>query len=183
MHLSNLLDKPRQPGGGARHCYCHLLPMRFDAWWQEPWLSNALRPSIRPRSAFISPCSFARVLKHWFSVFALRLTRGMMRQSSPSKVAMRTAASHAHRSLQLLPFARLFYGQASAYCWCNAVGNLRAIRRSEPFEQGDPLAPALFTLGQHESPGRAAKAVHPFDCPMIFLDDLYLLTVPDRFPS
>ena len=81
---------------------------------------------------------------------------------------------------QLLPFARLFYGQASAYCWWDAAGNLREIPQSEGCEQGDPLAPALFALGQHESLARAAETLHPSDCLMAFLDDLYLVTVPDR---
>ena len=81
---------------------------------------------------------------------------------------------------QLLPFARLFYGQAFAYCWWDAASNLQEIRQGEGYEQGDPLAPALFALGQNESLARAAETLHPSDCLMAFLDDLYLVTVPDR---
>ena len=50
---------------------------------------------------------------------------------------------------QLLPFARLFYGQASAYCWWDAAGNLREIRRGEGCEL---LWPQRFVRWDNTSP-------------------------------
>ena len=47
--------------------------------------------------------------------------------------------------------------------------------------QGDPLAPALFALGQHEALRRADSQLRPGESLMAFLDDLYvLLPEPSR---
>ena len=50
---------------------------------------------------------------------------------------------------------RLFYGQASEYSWWDADGARHGIPQGEGCEQGDPLAPALFALGQHDGLQRA----------------------------
>ena len=73
---------------------------------------------------------------------------------------------------------RLFYGQASAYLWWDADGNCRDVRQGEGCEQGDPLAPALYALGQHDALQRAAEGLDPSDSLLAFLDDLYVVTVP-----
>ena len=57
----------------------------------------------------------------------------------------------------LVPFARLFYGQASEYLWWDESGERHSIFQGEGCEQGDPLAPALFALGQHAGLQHAAE--------------------------
>ena len=58
---------------------------------------------------------------------------------------------HATPELQtLLPFVRLFYGEASEYLWTDDGGTTHHIPQGEGGEQGDPLMPALFALGQHD---------------------------------
>ena len=52
--------------------------------------------------------------------------------------------------------------------------------QGEGCEQGDPLAPAPFALGQHDSLARAAASLNPQDNLLAFLDDLYVVTVPSR---
>ena len=81
---------------------------------------------------------------------------------------------------ELLPFVRLFYGQPSSYCWWDATGACRTVPQGEGCEQGDALAPALFALGQHEALCRAAAELHQDDALLAFLDDLYVVTVPER---
>ena len=76
----------------------------------------------------------------------------------------------------LLPFVRLFYGQASAYLWWDADGNCRDVRQGEGCEQGDPLAPALYALGQHDALQRAAEGLDPSASLLAFLDALYVVT-------
>ena len=61
----------------------------------------------------------------------------------------------------LLPFVRLFYGQPSTYCWWDCHGHCREFRQGEGCEQGDPLAPALFSLGQHGGLLTAASRLQP----------------------
>ena len=55
------------------------------------------------------------------------------------------------RSRALVPFVRLWYGQASTYYWWDASGARRSIRQGEGCEQGDALAPALCALGQRDA--------------------------------
>ena len=54
------------------------------------------------------------------------------------------------------------------------------VPQGEGCEQGDPLAPALFALAQHEALRTAASQLHPEDAFMAFLDDLYVVTSPGR---
>ena len=72
-------------------------------------------------------------------------------------------------------FVRMFYGQVSEYYWWNAEGDRHSICQGEGCEQGDPLAPALFALGQHEALRRADAELHDGESLMAFLDDLYLI--------
>ena len=61
---------------------------------------------------------------------------------------------------------------------------MRAIAATSPkakaVNKGDPLAPALYALGQHEALLKAASAVHASDSLLAFLDDLYVLTTRER---
>ena len=45
-------------------------------------------------------------------------------------------------------------------------------------KQRDPLAPALFALGQHDALRQAAEALPADDSLVAFLDDLYVVTMP-----
>ncbi|OLP88553.1 hypothetical protein AK812_SmicGene30090 [Symbiodinium microadriaticum] len=102
------------------------------------------------------------------------------------RLVSRTLAKEwAHRRTPWQPaparlFPCLFYGQPSSYCWWDAAGNCRLVPQGEGCEQGDALAPALFALGQHDALCQAAAALNPDDALMAFLDDLYVVTVPER---
>ena len=75
---------------------------------------------------------------------------------------------------------RLFYGRPSTYCWWDESGHCRYIAQGEGCEQGDPLAPALFALGQHAALCQASSALHSSERLPAFLDDLYVLTTRER---
>ena len=47
-------------------------------------------------------------------------------------------------------------------------------------EQGDPLMPALFALGQHPALVAAQSEMHPSTKLMAFLDDVHVVTTPPR---
>ena len=50
---------------------------------------------------------------------------------------------------QILPYVRCFYGSPSTYLWEDDMGTTQYIPQGEGGEQGDPLMPLLFALGQH----------------------------------
>ena len=50
----------------------------------------------------------------------------------------------------LLPFARFAYSETTTYLWEDDEGVRHHIRQGEGGEQGDPLMPLLFSLGDHD---------------------------------
>ena len=51
----------------------------------------------------------------------------------------------------IMPFVRQFHGQPSTYLWEGDDGTVFHVEQDEGGEQGDPLMPLLFALGQHAS--------------------------------
>ena len=80
----------------------------------------------------------------------------------------------------ILPFVLMFYGRPSAYTWYDDEGNPHDVHQAEGGEQGDPLMPELYALGQHEALQAARQELDPSDVLLAFLDDLYLLTTKAR---
>ena len=81
---------------------------------------------------------------------------------------------------QLVPFVRMFYDRQSSFYWTDDEGRVHTIQQGEGGEQGDPLMPALFALAQHEALVAARRLLHEDDFLLAFLDDLYIVTVPER---
>ena len=84
------------------------------------------------------------------------------------------------KAAQVLPFVRLFYGRQSTYLWTDAEGNAHDVLQGEGGEQGDPLMPALYALGQHAALEAARAQLLPGEVLVAFLDDVYLVTTPER---
>ena len=66
-----------------------------------------------------------------------------------SRLAMLSGLSRVPGSSACLPFVRQFYAARSRFLWHDAGGRPRAIDQAEGGEQGDPLMPALYALGQY----------------------------------
>ncbi len=92
----------------------------------------------------------------------------------------------------LLPFVAMFYGHTSEYYWTNEDGEVWSIEQGDGGEQGDPLMPALFALGQHPALVSAQAKLEVLNCeeggigenyfrPLLFafLDDLYVVANPE----
>ena len=94
------------------------------------------------------------------------------------------------KACSLLPFVAMFYGHTSEYYWTNDDGEVWSVEQGDGGEQGDPLMPALFALGQHPALASAdaqldqicfANHNHMGEAyfkPLLFafLDDLYVMT-------
>ena len=73
----------------------------------------------------------------------------------------------------LTPFAALFYGTPSTYVFYDEEGRAHDVQQGEGGEQGDPLMPSLFGLGQHHALVEARARLHPSNTLYAFLDDIY----------
>ena len=62
----------------------------------------------------------------------------------------------------LLPFVLQFYGHPSPHLWEDEEGVVHEIQ-GEGGEQGDPLMPALFALGQHQALEAIQGSLQPSD--------------------
>ena len=80
----------------------------------------------------------------------------------------------------LLPVVRAFYGRTSEYLWWDAEGRRHTIQQGDGCEQGDALAPALFALAQHLALDTAQAGLREGEFLAAFLDDLYIVTWPER---
>ena len=81
---------------------------------------------------------------------------------------------------QILPFVKCFYGSPSTYPWEDEMGVTQSIPQGEGGEQGDPLMPMLFALGQHRALAVIQERMRPGEHVMAFLDNIYTACRPER---
>ena len=87
---------------------------------------------------------------------------------------------HTPEANRCLPFVRLWYTTASEYVWHDANGNQHTITQAEGGEQGDPLMPALFSLGQEPALQAVQAQLQPGEVIYAFLNDIYAVVQPER---
>ena len=91
------------------------------------------------------------------------------------------AALHQNPHLTgLLPYVRQFYSSPSSYVWYDRHCEAHHVAQGEGGEQGDPLMPCLFAAALHPALTAIQQAMAPGDGCLAFLDDVYLLTRPER---
>jgi len=81
---------------------------------------------------------------------------------------------------ELVPFVSLFYSEQSTYLWQDDSGAVFDIPQAEGGEQGDPLMPALFSLGIRRALAAVGERLDPGDLLVAFLDDVFVLTSEER---
>ena len=79
-----------------------------------------------------------------------------------------------------LPFVRLFYGRPSQYLWEDSTGTTHTVHQGEGGEQGDPLMPLLYSVGQHRALEAISRELLGSEKLLAYLDDIYVITRPDR---
>ena len=92
---------------------------------------------------------------------------------------MLTALHDMPDGTSILPFVLQFYGHPSTHLWEDENGVVHEIQQGEGGEQGDPLMPALFALGQHRALIAIQESLRPTEKLMAFHDDVYVLS-PER---
>ena len=68
-----------------------------------------------------------------------------------SRRAMLEELSPVPGGREVLPFVLMFYGTPSSYMWEDGTDTVHRIAQGEGGEQGDPLMPLLYALGQHQA--------------------------------
>ena len=79
-----------------------------------------------------------------------------------------------------LAFVRQFYATTSTYIWHDHNGQPHEVSQAEGGEQGDPLMPALFSLGQRTALQTVHSNLEPGETLFAFLDDVYVVLLPHR---
>ena len=79
-----------------------------------------------------------------------------------------------------LPYVRLWYATESEYVWHDAQGQHHTVIQGEGGEQGDPLMPALFSLGQQPALRAVQAQLLPGETLYAYLDDIYVVVQPHR---
>ena len=62
-----------------------------------------------------------------------------------------------------------------AYLWQDDFGEAHTVHQGEGGEQGDPVMPLLFSLGQHSALEAVNSRLQEDDKLMAFLDDVYVV--------
>ena len=175
----------QKPGGGVRgiatgDCFRRLASRALAKGWADTF-DEATRPyqfALQARAGADALAAHVRTALERRPDAVLVSLDGGSAYDSMSRAAF--LAGLRSCAPELLPFVRLFYGGQSSDCWWDAEGRCRDVAQGEGCEQGDPLAPALFALGQHSALCSAASALHPAETLVAFLDDLYVVTTRGR---
>ena len=80
----------------------------------------------------------------------------------------------------VLPFVLQFYSEPSQYLWEDDTGDTHLIQQGEGGEQGDPLMPLLFSLGQRSALHSLQSFLLPGEQLFAYLDDIYVVCSPER---
>ena len=93
---------------------------------------------------------------------------------------MMQGVRHIDEGEHILPFIRPFCGQPSPFLWEDDVGEVHIIPQGEGGEQGDPLMPLPFCLGQHPALAAVSAGLRDGERLFAFHDDLYIVYRPER---
>ena len=80
----------------------------------------------------------------------------------------------------LLLFVRQAHSSPSSYAWEDAERQRHSIGQHEGGEQGDPLMPLLFSLAIHDALEEVQAELEDGELLFAFLDDVYVVCLPNR---
>ena len=80
-----------------------------------------------------------------------------------SRLAMLQALRDTPDACRVLPYVRLWYSTPSTYVWIDGNNCPHRVTQAEGGEQGDPLMPALFSLGMHRALTALQTELRPGD--------------------
>ena len=82
------------------------------------------------------------------------------------------------RANRCLPFVRKFYAWPLEFVWHDVACQPHAVTQAEGGEQGDPLTPALFSLGRRAALAEVQARLAPSELLLAFFDDVCVIARP-----
>ena len=177
----------RKPNGRIRGIIVGDLTRRLVARVFAQQKAEALQVACRPFQFALSTRAGAESVVHFLAA-ALELNPeativsvdGIGAFDTMSRQCMLQGLLGVPGANECLPFVRMFYSEPSEYVLHDSGGVPHIVQQAEGGEQGDPLMPALYALGQHP----ALQAAHNHlreETLVAFLDDVYAVVHrPDR---
>ena len=105
---------------------------------------------------------------------------GISACDSISRRAMLLGLQRVEGGSSVIPFVHMFYSSPSSYLWEDDSGVVHTIQQGEGGEQGDALMPLLFCVGEHAALQEAQARLRPNERLFAYLDDVYVVSKPDR---
>ena len=141
-------------------------------------ISETLFTSENVNKTFVSQKNHFRVL-YPNKTFAPQKKRIPSAYDLISRNAMFEGLLRMEGGDQIFPFVRCFYCSPSTYLWEDEVGVTQSIPQGEG-EQGDPLMPMLFALGQHGALAATQARMRVGEHVFAYQDDIHTVSRPTR---
>ena len=177
----------RKSNGGVRGIVAGEVIRRLVARTIAQQLGPAVEAATSPFQFALSTKSGCECVAHCIQALCetdeqLTLTSvdGVSAFDLISRRAMLAGLEGVTGGASVLPFVHFFYGRPSTYLWEDDCGIVHRIPQGEGGEQGDPLMPLLFAVGQHPALVATQERLGANEWIFAYLDDIYILSRPER---
>ena len=177
----------RKEGGGVRGIVAGDIFRRLVARTMAQQMSDEVQAATAPNQYALSTRAGTECVAHVLQALTAADPNttvlpidGIGAFDNISRAAMLEGLRSLPASSNALPFVLLFYGAESCYLWEDDAGEVHRILQAEGGEQGDPLMPLLFSLGQHAALEAVRARLLPGERLFAFLDDIYATSGPER---
>ena len=177
----------QKPGGGVRGIVAGDIVRRLVARTISQQIGSVVESATAPFQYALSTRAGCECVAHALQALSEvdeRTTIMSMDGTSAydliSRRAMLAGLAHIEGGREVLPFVKLFFGAPSQCWWEDDEGVVHQIHQGEGGEQGDVMMPLLFSLGQHNALHAVQERLLPNERIFAFLDDVYVVCLPDR---
>ena len=177
----------KKPQGGVRGIVCgdflRRIVARTLAQQLSPEFENACAPFQFALSTRAGTESVAHALQASTALdpnLTVLSIDGISAFDSISRASMLKGLVSLPAGPAALGFVKCFYGRRSHYLWTDDENVTHSVWQAEGGEQGDPLMPMLYALGQHPALVELQTHLHEDEQIFAFLDDVYITCQPER---
>ena len=171
-----------KPSGGHPNIVCGDIVRRLVARTMAQQLAPAVERATSPFQYAFTTRAGGECIAHAFQAFTDlddRTTVLSIDGIGAFDLISREAMLNGLRSMDggngALLFVLQFYGNPSSYLWDHDDGTTHEILQFEGGEQGDPLMPILYSLGQHHALCAVQSKLRLDERLFAFLDDIYVV--------